>query len=437
MNPGPRGFPPLSCGPKPRILTKLDDGPTDGVSVSVPYFRFGFVFSVVTRIWLGLGVEKIQVFLRELQRPFVGREEEARLVVLTLLAREHAVLIGEPGVAKSAIVRRAADLLNARFFKYLLTRFTEPAELFGPLDIKALEDGRYVRLTRGKLPEADIAFLDEVFKANSAILNALNSILQERIVYDGYSEIRTPLWSLFGASNEVPDEPEVEAFYDRFLVRHFVRPLPEDMWGDLLDRTWELERAMYFGDFDGKPVMSIDDLRAYHERVLNVRFDAVKQKLVKVFAVLESRGIHLSDRRKGKALKLIAANAVLEGRDEVIEKDLLVLKYVAAKDWDELEKVNAVLADELKTPYKYLRELEEIKINVRETKNYVISLEHIESRYIDLRFKQMLRDLEITKDRVIAMMLESGDPNVERAANEVIELIEETAERIRRRLRGE
>ena len=146
-------------------------------------------------------------FVEKLAEPFVGREEEARVIALGIITGEHVVLIGEPGTCKSALARRAADLINAKFFKYLLTKFTEPDELFGPLDINALKQGRYVRITRNKLPEAEIAFIDEIFNANSAILNMFLTIMNERILYDGYSEIKVPLWTMIAASNTVPDEP--------------------------------------------------------------------------------------------------------------------------------------------------------------------------------------------------------------------------------------
>jgi MoxR-like ATPase len=371
----------------------------------------------------------------ELSAPFVGREEEARVILLTLLSREHGIFLGEPGTAKSALVRRAAELLNAKFFKYLLTRFTEPAELFGPLDIKALEKGVYVRLSSGKLPDAEIAFLDEIFKANSAILNALNTLLQERVLYDGYTELTVPLWSLFGASNEVPEEPEIEAFYDRFVIRHFVRSISEDRWKELLNSSWEIEKKLYFeGGLGGEKLLAMNDLRKFHELLFSVNLDPIKNKLVKLFAVFESRGVHVTDRRKGKALKVIAANALIEGRSYAEEEDLIVLKYVIPRDWDELEKVNTVLSEELKTPYKYIRELQEIKTNVKEVMNYVISLQGIDSRFVEMRFRQIYRDLEITRDRVMGVMLESSDREVEKLANEVIEVIDVTLEMIRKRM---
>ncbi len=378
---------------------------------------------------------RLAILLSKLVEPFIGRDEEGKVIVLSLLAREHTVLIGEPGTAKSAMIRRVSELLNAHYFSYLLTRFTEPSELFGPIDIKALEEGRYVRLTSGKLPSAEIAFLDEIFKANSAILNALNTLLQERVLYDGYSEMAVPLWSLFGASNEVPEETELLAFYDRFLLRHFVRPVPENLWKELLDKAWTLEKAIYYGGARAsEPVMDMRDLKKLHEAVLEVDLEPVKHKLVKLFAAFETRGIHVTDRRKGKALKVVASNALLEGRSRAQEQDLLALKYVVPRDWDELEKVNTILSEELKTPYRYLRELNEIRTNLQELLNYVISLQAVESRYIDQRFRQILRDVELTRERVSAMAMESQDAAVQRAVEEVLDLIEQIVSIIRRRL---
>lgn len=373
-------------------------------------------------------------FVRELSAPFVGREEEAEVVVLSILSKEHGILIGEPGTAKSAIVRRAAELLNAKFFKYLLTRFTEPSEIFGPLDIKALEEGRYVRLSTGKLPDAEIAFLDEVFKANSAILNALNTLLQERVLYDGFTELSVNLWSLFGASNEVPDDPEVESVYDRFLVRHFVRPVSEDLWSELLKRSWAIEKEIFFnGSLHARKLLDMNDLRKLHAILYEVDLSGVEGRLMRLFAVFESRGIHLTDRRKGKSLKLVAAKALLNGRRVALEEDLMAVKYVAVRDWEDVEKVNTVLAEELKTPYKYLRDLNEIKSNLKELHNYVLSLKNIESSFVDTKFKSIARELEITRGKVVSIMRESQDPQVIKAGEDVINLINNIMELITKR----
>ena len=138
-----------------------------------------------------------------LEKQFLGKSEVVRLLLIAVVAREHAVLIGPPGTAKSALLRTLATLLDARYFEYLLTRFTEPNELFGPVDIAAFREGTYRRRTEGMLPEAEIVFLDEVFNSNSAILNALLSLLNERRFTSGGQVLECPLISVFGASNEV------------------------------------------------------------------------------------------------------------------------------------------------------------------------------------------------------------------------------------------
>ena len=148
---------------------------------------------------------------RLLQERFLGKDEVIRLLIIAAIAGEHAVLIGPPGTAKSALIRTFARLIQANYFEYLLTRFTEPNEIFGPVDISAFREGRYERRTEGMLPEAEIVFLDEVFKSNSAILNALLTLLNERRYTSGGHVMRCPLLSAFGASNEVPGDETLTA----------------------------------------------------------------------------------------------------------------------------------------------------------------------------------------------------------------------------------
>lgn len=380
-------------------------------------------------------------------KPFVGRDEEAKVVTLALMTKEHAILIGEPGTAKSALIRRASALLNAKYFSYLLTKFTEPDEIFGPVDIKIfIEEKRFKRVIARTLLDAEIAFLDEIFKASSSILNSILSIINERIYYEAGTAIRVPLWSLFAASNEVPDDPELAAIYDRMLLRHNVKPVTDDLWKDLLNQEWENEKI---GDIvNVEPILSMADLEEIRGEVFNVDLEGVKPKLIKLFAILESKGIHLTDRRKGKTLKVIAANSILNRRTKAQEEDLLVLKYTAPKDIDEFEKVNIILHEELKTPYMYLRELEDIERNVKELMNYVSSFQssygYIEpfapgargtlSRFYEERLNEIYRDLEALRERVSAIIIESGDKNVEAAGKRVIELISSAMEKIRKRI---
>jgi MoxR-like ATPase len=368
-------------------------------------------------------VKLINTFKAELERPFVGREEEALVITLALMTAEHAILVGEPGTAKSALARRAADLLKARFFKYLLTKFTEPDELLGPLDIQAFKEGRYARIMKNKLPDAEIAFLDEIFNASSAILNTLLTLLNERVVYDGFNEIKVPVWSVIAASNSVPEDPEYQALYDRFLLRHFVKPVSEDKWERLLDAAWRIEVEGYRAS---QPVLTMSDLAEIHSLVLKVDVSRIKQVLVKIYAELEDQGVHLTDRRKGKALKVIAAHSLLSGRMVSTEEDLFVLKYVAPHSREDVDKVYAVLLEEIGGIERALRELDEIAMNLRAVKSYVERAERFEPRMIEY-----VRGLEKARERVKRIASTVHDERVARRAREVLIEIEGVLERIK------
>src|SRR5207247_1758005 len=173
---------------------------------------------------------------RTLESRFLGKDEVIRLLLIAVVAGEHAVLVGPPGTAKSALIRMFARLLHARYFEYLLTRFTEPNEIFGPVDIAAFREGRYERRITGMLPEAEIVFLDEVFKSNSAILNALLTLLNERRYTSGGQILRCPILSCFGASNEVPTDENLTAIFDRFLLRIRSENLDAYHFQDLLQK---------------------------------------------------------------------------------------------------------------------------------------------------------------------------------------------------------
>jgi len=361
-------------------------------------------------------------FLTELESPFVGRHEEALVITLALLTGEHVVLIGEPGTAKSAMARRSADLLDVKFFKYLLTKFTEPSELFGPLDIRALRQGSYRRITAGKLPEAEIAFLDEIFNANSAVLNSILSIMQERVLYDGYTEIKVPLWTLVGASNRVPEEPELEALYDRFLFRQNVKPLDEEAWESLIDAAWKLE----MGNVERPPkVMGMEDLRMLNSLLFKVDLTPIKGKLLRLFMIMNEKELHISDRRKGKIMKAVAAHALLNGRLQATESDLVVLKYTVPRDVDDFDKVNTILIEELKTKERILRELEEIAANVRASERSVAQLEAFDPRLLDI-----YKNLKVAKGKIQSLVQDVEDEEIRRKAEEVNELIENLTQEI-------
>src|SRR5437588_10519306 len=173
----------------------------------------------------------------------VGRDEVIDLIALAVVAGEHLFLHGPPGTAKSALIRHFAEAVHGRYFEYLLTRFSEPNEVFGPIDIARLREGTVVTVTAGMLPEAEFVFLDELFNANSAILNSLLTVLNERIYRRGAETHRLPLLSLFSASNHLPEDEALRALFDRFLLRCQVKNLKAEAMPGLLRAGWALESA--------------------------------------------------------------------------------------------------------------------------------------------------------------------------------------------------
>src|SRR6476620_7309453 len=167
----------------------------------------------------------IQALRNSLVSRFPERETVIDGTLCAVLASEHVLLLGPPGTAKSALARAIAQAFSGEYFERLLTKFSTPEELFGPISLKALERDEFSRVISGKLPEAEFAFVDEIFKANSAILNSLLTLVNERVFHDDGVPVRVPLVTMFGASNELPEGKELEALFDRFILRFEVNYL--------------------------------------------------------------------------------------------------------------------------------------------------------------------------------------------------------------------
>jgi len=275
-----------------------------------------------------------------LKGQYVGREEVIDLIALAVVAGEHLFLFGPPGTAKSALIRAFATAVEGRYFEYLLTRFSEPNEVFGPIDLVKLREGTVATVTSGMLPEAEFAFLDELFNANSAILNNLLTVLNERLYRRGREVVRLPLLSLFSASNHLPEDDALGALFDRFLLRCRVEPLPRDYMGRLLEAGWALEKGPtgHLAERNGQPSVSADDLRILARRVMQVDLSPVRDLYEQAAFRVRDLGIAFSDRRAVKVLKLVAASAVLSGRAAANGSDLWVLRYV----WDRQEQIAPV-----------------------------------------------------------------------------------------------
>ena len=280
--------------------------------------------------------------IRDATAGLVEREHLAELLILAAVAQEHLLVIGPPGTAKSAVVRRVAQSLGGNYFEYLLGRFTEPSELFGPVNLAKLRDGLVETDVSGMLPEADIAFLDEVFLGSTAILNTLLGLLNERQLRRGHTRIRVPLRVCVGAANALPDDEGLAAFADRFLLHVFVDAVPDSKLEDLLAGGWAV------GQRSIAPRADLASLDALNRAVPQVDMSMVRGELAQAIRLLRQANVQLSDRRIVKAQHLIAAATVLAGRAVATRADLWPLVYAiptSAGQQSAREALRELLAD--------------------------------------------------------------------------------------------
>ncbi|MEJ1241943.1 AAA family ATPase [Chryseolinea sp. T2] len=276
-------------------------------------------------------IEKLNSVLDYVKNSFVGKNDIVDLLGISLIAKENAFLLGPPGTAKSAIIRQLSDCIESgRNFEYLLTRFTEPSEIFGPFDIRKLKEGELVTNTEGMMPEASIVFLDEIFNANSAILNSLLMALNERIFRRGKETRKLPVLMFVSASNVLPEDEALNALLDRFLIRIQCDYVDTDLLGEVLVSGWNMER-----NHTERPTITPAEIIDLQQQSRKVDLAPVRKQLIDVIHNLRTTGIKVSDRRAVKIQNLIAASALISNRTTAALSDLWVLKYI----WDTEEQI--------------------------------------------------------------------------------------------------
>jgi len=277
------------------------------------------------------------VDLREkLTKRHIERYDEVEITLISLLTRYHTVLIGPPGTAKSMLAEDVTRVFDVRLFKYLFTKFTTPEEIFGPFNLKLLKDeGTYERIMDGKAPTADLAFYDEVFKANSAILNAQLTLMNERKFDNGTHRVDAPLISVIAASNELPEGEELNALFDRFHFRKKV---------DYIHEPGNFVRMLNLTPDYELPTFTLEELQAAQAEVLEVEIrDDVRDTMVEIRSAMQMEGLIASDRRYFQAQNALRAMAWLYGRSVVNDDDFRIMEHMLWTEPTEIKRVSRVI----------------------------------------------------------------------------------------------
>lgn len=337
------------------------------------------------------------------------RRQEIHTAILAVLAKKHHFQLGAPGTAKSYLVtelfRRIGGTKEGDLFRYLLSKFTNPDELFGPPNLLLFkEKGIFVRNTEKRLPEARFAFLDECFKGSSAILNTNLSIMNERWFDNGPNDPHVPLISLFGASNELPQGEELAAMWDRLHLRHMVSPLQET--------TNFMRMLAKDANEEVEPIVTLDDIYTAHELVDNVKIPSdVLEALKNLRSDLAREGIEPSERRWRECMAIIRAEAFFNGNTVAEVNDLRPLMHAL---WG-----TQINTDDIKLVRKLVLELANpIDRKASELLDAVLELQTY--------FRTALDDQE-TEKGIRALAVECYD-KLDRTADEIEELRKQNKE---------
>ena len=312
-----------------------------------------------------------QIFV-EMNNLFVERDELIKLMELAIVTGTNLLMLGPPGTAKSAITYELCGRIeNANYFQWMLNKTSDPSEILGPFSVKEMENDKFMRITTGKLPEAHIAFMDEVFKSNAPTLNALLTIMNEHIFYNDGKPVDVPLISMFGASNEPPEDESLDAMYDRFIFRMNVQYIHDAANKKRMHSNYVDNRAGLL-NLVNKTTITLEEVQALQAAAKTVKVPKdIINKFIRLISDLDRQAVHISDRRQNECFKVMQGSAVLAGRNVVGLDDFKSLVYVL---WEKEEHIPLIESSILKMVNPYDDRFKELKENFNQVKTDIESI---------------------------------------------------------------
>lgn len=307
---------------------------------------------------------RIVDYYTRLNEYFLKRSDLLKLMMVAVASQEPMLFLGRPGTAKSLLVSvfcQGLGLQQDDYFEYMLTKFTEPSEIMGPVDIEQLKSGKYLRKVEGHLPTARIAFLDEIFKANSAILNVLLTIINERKYYQEGKPYPVPLVCMFAASNEIPDFGEFDALKDRFIIKAETLPVRDACFHELIRSGIKFETRTANREMPWKSDCTLEDFLLVHDYMLSTLLPAAIEKddavilgderittafkaLISVLA--DELKVEITDRKLIKLYKLILTQAFIFNGGNVTRDELKILCY-CGNNFSDVRKIRNYIEERL------------------------------------------------------------------------------------------
>lgn len=307
-----------------------------------------------------IAIQKLNAQKQRLMNHFKERHEIIEAMFLAHLSKNHVVMIGPPGTAKSNLIESFIQGIDGvQLFSWQVTKFTTPEEIFGPYSLAGLKAGKYERITANKLSESNIAYLDEIFNGNSSILNALNSSMNERIFEGKHIDLDC----VYSGTNFIPEDPVLVAFYDRFLFRFIVEEIHE---------AGNFEAMLQLPEYELDPdqIIKKAEMALLQARIHAINVTGIIAQMVKIRELLKEESIFPSSRRFRWALKALQACALMNGRKEVIEEDLFILKGILWSEKKDIPVVEQVIAKAINPAIAEIKEhlnmAREIEKNIRD-----------------------------------------------------------------------